>query len=300
MNNGAPTCIVGNPETAIDLTICTAAIEACFHWRVSESPGDSDHCPIFITYEDERNSPAGDDSNNWSIKGALWKFYESSTAWDDIPRELGNNCEELVVDIYRRIEQTSSEAIPRKEGGRLYPRPWWNNEVKESKMRRERLYQEYRRDKTEAKLITWKRSHAQHKRLIKKSKKESWIEFVQKLKHGTHPAVIYETMRKIKYRPPKKIPILSENDTIYAIIPEVAEKFAQTFQQVSSNDNYGQESFLHKNAAEQDTICFDSHNAEPYNRPFTVEELKFNLARTKNTTPGNDRVHYQMLKKMPL
>ena len=50
MNNGAPTRIVGNPETAIDLTICTASMEALFHWKVAESPGDSDHCPIFVTY----------------------------------------------------------------------------------------------------------------------------------------------------------------------------------------------------------------------------------------------------------
>ena len=166
MNNGAPTRIVGNTETTTDLTICTAAIEACFHCTVSESPRDCGHCPIFITYEDERNSPAKDGSNNWRIKGALWEFYESSTAWVDIPREL-DNCEELVADIYRKIEQASSEEIPRKEGRRFYPRPWWNNEVKESKMRRERLYQEYRRDKTKAKLIAWT--------FIKKSKKESWI-----------------------------------------------------------------------------------------------------------------------------
>ena len=38
---------------------------------------------------------------------------------------------------------------------------------------------------------------------------------------------------------------------------------------------------------------------EPYNIPFTVEELEFNLFRTKNKTAGNDGVHYQMLKKMP-
>ena len=74
-----------------------------------------------------------------------------------------------MANIYRRIQQASSEAISKKEGGKFYPRPWWNNEVKEAKMRKERLYQEYRRDKTDAKLIAWKRS-----------KKESWIEFVQK------------------------------------------------------------------------------------------------------------------------
>ena len=81
-------------------------------------------------------------------------MYESSTAGDDIPSELGDDSQELVADIYRRIEQAISEVIPRKEGGRFYLRPWWNNEVNESKMRRERVQQEYRRNKSEAKLIS--------------------------------------------------------------------------------------------------------------------------------------------------
>ena len=299
MNSGAPTRIVGNTETAIYLTICTAPIEALFHWRVAESPGDSDHCPIFVTYED-RGDPTAIGTNIWRIRGALWDLYESSMAWESIPREVGDEYEELIADIYRRIDQASREAIPVKQGGRFYPRPWWNYEVKESKIKRERLYQEYGRNRTDAKLIAWKRSRAQYKRLIKKRKKEAWIEFVQKLRYGTHPSVLYEAIRKIKGRPPKKIPILSERNRVYSTVPEIAENFAQTFHQVSSNDNFTQEFLTHKTVAEQEVIYFESNNTEPYNRPFTVKELDFNLFRTKNITPGNDEIHYQMLKRMPL
>ena len=96
----------------------------------------------------------------------------------------------------------------------------------------------------------------------------------------------------MKGRLPKKIQILSESNRVYSTVPEIAEKFAQTFHQVSSNDNYTQEFLTHKAAAEQEVIYFESNNTESYNRPFTVKELDFNFSRTKNTTPGNDGVHY--------
>ena len=55
MNNGAPARIVYNSETAIDLTLCTASIAADIHWSVAASPGDSDHCPIFLSSEEAKN-----------------------------------------------------------------------------------------------------------------------------------------------------------------------------------------------------------------------------------------------------
>ena len=122
--------------------------------------------------------------------------------------------------------------------------------------------------------------------MIKKSKKESWVEFVQKLEHGTHPAVIYETMRKIKGRPPKKIPILSENGQIYAMVSEAAEKFAQTFQQVSSNDNYGQD-LVHKITTEEKTICL----------PATMQNhtIDLSLSRSWNSTRLERRIRLQAM-----
>ena len=48
LNNGAPTRIGYNSESAIDITICTATLTPLIDWTVSASPGDSDHCPIYV------------------------------------------------------------------------------------------------------------------------------------------------------------------------------------------------------------------------------------------------------------
>ena len=125
---------------------------------------------------------------------------------------MGDNCDELMQDIYGRIERAGAEAIPVTKWSKFSPKPWWNDELKQSKLRREQLYQQYRRSKSCYSIIAWKRSRAQHKLLVKKSKREAWIRFVETLRQGVPPAETYETMRKIKGQPVRKVNILKDKD----------------------------------------------------------------------------------------
>ena len=54
INNGAPTRVAYNVETAIDLTIVTPILEPLMEWRVMSSPNDSDHLPVVITVMNNR------------------------------------------------------------------------------------------------------------------------------------------------------------------------------------------------------------------------------------------------------
>ena len=49
MNDGAVTFIGYNAETSIDLTMCSASLEADLHWSVATSHGAGDYCSILIT-----------------------------------------------------------------------------------------------------------------------------------------------------------------------------------------------------------------------------------------------------------
>ena len=52
MNNGALTRILYDTESSIDLTVCLPQLETDLHWTVLNSPGDSDHGPRLITYDE--------------------------------------------------------------------------------------------------------------------------------------------------------------------------------------------------------------------------------------------------------
>ena len=50
---------------------------------------------------------------------------------------------------------------------------------------------------------------------------------------------------------------------------------------------------------EQEGVNFESNNSEHYNRPFTLQELQYNIGHTKNTAPEDDGTHYLMLNRVP-
>ena len=51
--------------------------------------------------------------------------------------------------------------------------------------------------------------------------------------------------------------------------------------------------------AEKQTITFSSDNAEVYNKPLSMEELRDALRRAHDTSAGPDEIHYQLLKHLP-
>ena len=74
MNEGAPTRVSYNAETAIDLSLCSVGVEADLQRSIDSSLGDSDHCPIFIHYEEVRSVPSQQGITNWKVKDARVEY----------------------------------------------------------------------------------------------------------------------------------------------------------------------------------------------------------------------------------
>ena len=67
---------------------------------------------------------------------------------------------------------------------------------------------------------------------------------------------------------------MEENCQIYTKVPEISRRFAETFSNVSNNNNnYSPEFQLHKDVKERETIYFNSENDEPYYKNFAIEDL---------------------------
>ena len=76
---------------------------------------------------------------------------------------------------------------------------------------------------------------------------------------------IYEVMRKIKGRIPRKINILHEGGVYYSTIPAIANRMVDTFSDVSSNLYYSPEFQSLKIDSEQYMANFNSDNTEVSN-----------------------------------
>ena len=53
VNDGAPTRVSYDSETAIDSSLCSAGVEADLQWSIDSSPGDSDHALFSSTMKQE-------------------------------------------------------------------------------------------------------------------------------------------------------------------------------------------------------------------------------------------------------
>ena len=81
---------------------------------------------------------------------------------------------------------------------------------------------------------------------------------------------------------------------------ELATKFVNHFKQVSSDENYNDDFLLHKTEMEFQVINFNSNNQGYYNRPLELCELQKSISLSNSSTPGEDNIHYDFIKELPL
>ena len=296
LNNGAPTHPNRINDSAIDLSMCSANISQYFEWNTAPSVLDSDHYPITIT----TNIETPEVTPIKLTKQANWSIYTNSAAWNNMTQNHQNNSD-MLEELYDRIQEACDEAIPTATPTRFYPKPWWTPDLTRTRNKRERLYQIYRRNKTDQNRTNWSKARAEHKRNVKKAKDESWEKYTSEFNASIPISDLCKRVKRMKNIAPTSIRILNDPDQPglqYSTQSEISEILAKTFAKVSSDDNYAAEFLPRKAQAEQNMPNFGEHDSV-YNKPFTVKDLHSVLSKTNDTAPGEDGVTYQMIRKMP-
>jgi potassium voltage-gated channel Eag-related subfamily H protein 8 len=110
---------------------------------------------------------------------------------------------------------------------------------------------------------------------------------------------IYDKLRRIRGRPPKKHFILKTNGNEYSTHADIANCLARSFAESSSYRSHSEVFSRQRVVWERSILDFSTPMNEQYNVPFTQRELQSALSAVGNTSPGPDRVHYFMLKNLP-
>ena len=113
---------------------------------------------------------------------------------------------------------------------------------------------------------------------------------------------IWKMVRKISGKTtPQPIHLFSKNNSLQtSSVEETANIMGETFQRNSSSISHSDKFKKFKIHAEKKPLHFSSDNSETYNLPFSMQELISSLDRAHDTSPGPDKVHYQMLKHLPI
>ena len=90
---------------------------------------------------------------------------------------------------------------------------------------------------------------------------------------------------------------LKSNTNDITDVKDICNTLAEQFAFNSSSDNYSHMFNRYRFKFEKKTIDFDTN--DPYNDVFTLHELKHAIKVSRDTSPGIDTVHYQLLKHLP-
>src|SRR6056300_464138 len=128
----------------------------------------------------------------------------------------------------------------------------------------------------------------------------SWRDYVSRLNTRTPINKAWDMLRKIsgkcQYSGVKQLKV---DDEYVTNSSDIANTLAASISENSSSNYYTEKFQQFKQRVEMGRINFRSDNAEYYNSPFTMRELKESLARAHDTASGPDDIHYQILKHLP-
>ena len=103
----------------------------------------------------------------------------------------------------------------------------------------------------------------------------------------------------MKGKDPKLVNRLEVNGVQYKDIKSIARKISDTLTKPSLPLNYDFTFLELKQREEQKNIHVHYTNKENYNNPFSKEELSRANQATKNSAPGPDKIHNDLLKHLP-
>ena len=297
LNTGTPTFPGSANGSIIDLTITTPDISSRFEWSTGPSLLSSDHFPIFIsTY-----FPSPHPTPIRLTKKANWGTYKHSKAWNNINWSNLSN-EEIIADLYDRINIACDEAIPVTTPTKFFPKPWWTPELTISRANREYFYEKYRKNKTVANRERWSEARAAHKRKCEEEQNESWKRFISEFNESMPLSTLCRRVKKMKGIATPSIRILKDAGPagqIYSDTEDIAERMAQNFAEVSSDNNYSSRFLQKKAQTEQNMPSFEDGSTHYYNQDFTINELDNVLASVHDSAPGEDAITYEMIKNLP-
>ena len=81
---------------------------------------------------------------------------------------------------------------------------------------------------------------------------------------------------------------------------DIANTLAEQLAYNSSSNQCSDRFLKHKRDEEKKKVNFSSSNDEYYNKVFSEDELNSSLNRAHDTAEGPDRIHYQLLKHLPV
>ena len=284
----------GNAQSHIDLTLLSPEIFTDFNWSIYDDQCGSDHIPIIIKTKNKYNFEG---KPRWNINKANWPKFQKMANFTK-PHTDFQNINELCDYITQVIIDAATASIPIVKPliGKI-PIPWWNGQCRVAVKNKKCAFRRYIHNPTLENYISYKKSNAEAKRIVRQSKKTSWLHFLAGINPKTSIKELWSRVGSLKKKNKTHISMLNfENKLIHKPL-EIANTLAQSMSDIASSKNRSENFIKFKNENDQ-IFDFDLPNHAIYNTPITLREILAVLSRCSNSATGEDQIHYFMIKNL--
>lgn len=205
INDGTPTRRVSplqDPNSAVDLTICSPSLAPLLSWQVLTQSHGSDHFPILISIP---NRVIPTRNFNPSLKYRLSDVDWSSFATcleSKINLLTPTNSTNLIDNYSKFIESVTSSAdenFPQKKPYNYkVSTPWWDPECTAAAKKRKESEKKYNMAMTVENYLEYKENAAKATRLFTKKKRQGWKNYCQNLSPRTPPSVVWKQIKQYR------------------------------------------------------------------------------------------------------
>ena len=287
--------------SCVDLSLCSTEAQCDLNWSVKTPPPErfyeSDHFPIIISRAAQNTyTPC---PPRYNCKKANWPDYSRHTELQD---QHIQDVDEQVTALNNTIIKAASQSIPMtKPSCSSTPNtPWWNEACKTAKRDKRRASRKFYRTRLQVDWIEYQRCKAILRRLIRQSRRSTWKTFVSSINSDTSTNEMWNKVKKIagKYKA-QNLPVIKDEQGNRQSDPKiVTELMADSFERFSNGSLYSEEFNRIRARKQAIEINFNEPNNEPYNSPFSLEELESSMQDCKNSAPGPDNINYNMIKHL--
>ena len=187
----------GNKRSIIDITVTTRSLLPFLHdWHVENQDTMSDHRQIsFYIWHDKPVSKRirNRRNTNWTIyetelEGKVGMWFGRIDNPKDIETEL--------TKVSSAIIQSFEKACPERKIGKRNRVPWWNHELKTLRKKANKAFHTAYRTREQKDWDKHKEARRAFKRVLRKSKRESWHDFCTNLEKVHESARLYKLLGK--------------------------------------------------------------------------------------------------------
>ena len=312
LNTGIGTYVRRTGELShLDVTIATPNIAKVANWDVLNDTMGSDHFPVITTLRDaatfeETSTP------KWSYRRADWNGYRTTCSVLMTPDVISDDVNGSRDRVVAAITEAAERNIPMTKS--VYNKlkksvPFWTNKCSEAVRERNRAKNKMQRSRDLKDRENYYRLRGVAQYVIKSAEKQYWRDYCSNLNRNSKTGEVWGAIRKmsgVRSRP--EIPTIVDDDGAHESSQQKAELFAKNFAAYNSDKNLS-DAFKKRRretegamqqAAMSEIIQERESQPTEINRPFEIHELMEALRQSKRkSTPGEDRITYDLLKQLP-